>query len=381
MIEILGQSLHREGDRYSLFASPRYIRLDGATWQPLESLITRAEGGYDITGPSGCIHIRPQRRPAGALLEAVVRGVHFGDRIDVRAVDSLIGYTVMTEGDVQEVEDGWVLGAYDGLQVGVYLDSWRRRFGERMTVTPGLITIDVSPEQDAANAAMAQSSQISHGGTVRPDGAAPAAPPRGAILNLDPTITPAIPSGICNLLKEVDSGEDMNAIWAACHGDTDTQADSACFSYGEVCVCTGDPDYPFAQIIRTVVRFPVQGINPLTATLHIGDNVGGPIVVKDSLSDGGPLNDTSLFGALLVDVDGLTMTDNGDGTEDVDILDYWRISRQGGNSYLTLGLMHGWDAHDYPGDDSNSDSTFGTICLNYTMAASPCRMALTGAGG
>ena len=236
----------QDGNTVRLYAAPRWVRPDGALWRPIQSLITPLGSGYDVLGPRGVASFRPAKRPVGGLSAAVIEGQQFGDEIILANVETSIQYTVTPPPGAVETENGWSLGQWDGVEIGLFFDDWAERFGERFSRRGTLLSLDLSVEKEA----------------VAEDPA--------ATLSLDPSI--AVASYALHVM--------YTGIWATVR-DYATSSSSS----GSVIAVQGTKAGPLYYINRSCLRFDTSAYNPLTAYLFINTaNTGTDVYLARSLN-------------------------------------------------------------------------------------------------
>ena len=196
----------RSGRTVRLYASPVWVRPGGKEWVAIEDLVTVVHdartGTYRVAMAGESIGFSPRNRPPGLVSRPVVKGHRFGDIVDASTLTAdSIEYDVTFSPGVQAVKDGWQFGVYDEVPLGVFLTDWRRRFGDRLTVSGGRAALDVTGLEP---------SHLDHNGE----------------LNLDPTLYP-VEQGAYWLANYDWSWPQLRAGSAAGTGTIDLQIDAS----------------------------------------------------------------------------------------------------------------------------------------------------------
>jgi hypothetical protein len=89
----------------------------------------------------------PVKAKAGVRRLSVIRGYHFGDSVYLAKLDDVIEYRVTHSEGVVRADTGWEIGVFDGVRVGLFLTDWARKFGDRLSIADGLVSIDIAPEK------------------------------------------------------------------------------------------------------------------------------------------------------------------------------------------------------------------------------------------
>ncbi len=138
----------RRGSRVRLYASPKFVRPDGVTWRPIEEVVSvqrdKATGAYRVTCGSEWITFTPRAR-RGQLARSVVSNTHFGDILTPDSgYDSVVEYDVAYSSRVSHTASGWQFADITDVPLGLFLNDWRGRFGDRVSIRSDRASVDLT---------------------------------------------------------------------------------------------------------------------------------------------------------------------------------------------------------------------------------------------
>ena len=141
----------REGNRYRVTASPRFVREDGKTWMPISKVVTvkhnSKTGAFQITSRGKSITMAPKtqsmRTSLSAVTTAVRTGMAFGPVLDLSESKS-IGPVKWTVSGGKRVKNGWVLDEIDGVQFGIHINDWQSKYDDRLSLKSDEVSLDLT---------------------------------------------------------------------------------------------------------------------------------------------------------------------------------------------------------------------------------------------
>ena len=146
-----GLTYARRGRQTRIWTAPRFCKPDGKLWRPIEQVVrcrrNALTGGYRIEMGDSWIEFTPAASLQSSLLAASARYriTHrgFGEIVNPVLVPKQIDYRVRTHGKVSAVKNGWEFDGDFGIPLGVFMQSWNRRFPGRVVVKSDRVTLDL----------------------------------------------------------------------------------------------------------------------------------------------------------------------------------------------------------------------------------------------
>lgn len=127
-----------------VFAGPRWVRPDGATWTPIQDVVRVTEtpvGVYVVSVAGAKIQLRPLNIPAAAIARSVIAPKHFGLVLKAADAPDYPEFEVkVLQGSVQRDGLLWKAATYDGVPLGMNLNDWARH---KATYAAGKVTLDL----------------------------------------------------------------------------------------------------------------------------------------------------------------------------------------------------------------------------------------------